>query len=146
MITTFFLTPGLFIILIGAIVLYIGIRNKKKRKHYIKEGGKSTGVIIDNEKFFSKEKTFYHSIVSVNDLNHGELNLRMKIAITFPREIGSEIVIVYDKKNPKHAFEFTESISWTNTLFYVVGIMFIIGGLFWTAISIVFGYFISNLH
>jgi len=70
----------------------------------------------------------------------------MKLGTPAPRVVGNEIEIVYDSNKKNDVFEYTNSISWSNTVFYLIGIMFIIIGAIWSSVIITLSYFINNLE
>jgi len=146
MVTSLFLLPALFFILIGGLLLFFGIRNKKKRIKLTKDGNRAKGIIIDNDETLIGEKYYYFSIVEVNDSIEGKIRLRMKLGTPAPRVVGNEIEIVYDSNKKNDVFEYTNSISWSNTVFYLIGIMFIIIGAIWSSVIITLSYFINNLE
>ncbi len=126
------------ILLLGMAFLFIGIRNKRKKKQLLSDGAIVEGTIIRLDENEMNNRTYFYPVVEVKDHKGNFHEIRLRFGSTWPREIGSPLKIVFDPNNPLDAFEAKKSAFSAETGFIIagsiitfIGIIIVILGQLW---------------
>lgn len=132
-------------LILGLILLFVGIRNKRKRKLLAKNGTKVTAKVIDNYESELGDRTLYYPIVEFSDRNNNKQKVKMTIGTTAYKTVGSNIEIVYDPNDyDSEVLEYSNSTSITDLIFIIVGSIFTFIGAISTILKLLWNHITNN--
>lgn len=127
----------IFVIVLGAVLLFFGIRGQKKRSAQLKSGDfkEITGTVIDfkeelstdtDENGFTTTSRVYYPIYEYT-VDNQKYTYTGKVGTSFKRGLGKQATLLYNTKDPKECISPKDK---TNILTIVLGIALILIGIY----------------